>query len=288
MTGPERGGDPSARGVEDTEARPGSGLPVGDLPERGRRTTGLSVPARVLAVGAHPDDIEFGCGATLARWSRQGCRVHHLVLTDGSKGSWEAGADRSALAATREEECRAAAAVLDGTLPTELEPDRVLFLGEIDGELENEPSARRGVVTHLRRLRPDVVLTHDPWRRYRLHPDHRAAGFLVLDAVVAARDPLFFPEVGPGSHRPSAILLFEADEPNHVEDADEFIDVKVEALLRHRSQHQSTMDISTDATGVDLDRTVTGFAARVRRQLSDHGALAGLAAGEAFHLIDTV
>ncbi len=88
-----------------------------------------------------------------------------------------------------------------------------------------------------------MVLAHDPWRRYRLHPDHRTAGFLSLDAVVAARDPLFFPDIGPEPHRPRLILLWEADLPDHVEDADGFDGTKIEALLCHRSQHQSTMGI---------------------------------------------
>ena len=70
----------------------------------------------------------------------------------------------------------------------------------------------------IRELRPDVVLGHDPWKRYRLHPDHRNAGLLVCDAIVAARDPHFLPEHGLAPHRPSALLLWEADEPNHVED----------------------------------------------------------------------
>ncbi len=74
--------------------RPGpSGLPVGDLAAIGPITVDRAVPDRALAVGAHPDDIEFGCGATLAKWAAAGCRVHHLILTDGSKGSWDSDAD---------------------------------------------------------------------------------------------------------------------------------------------------------------------------------------------------
>jgi LmbE family N-acetylglucosaminyl deacetylase len=243
----------------------------------------LEVPASALAIGAHPDDVEFGCGATLARWADSGCRVHHLVLTDGSKGSWEAAEDVAALVRTRQEECRAAAAVLDGRGGRGA--DRVVFLGEIDGELVDDERTRRAVVGVLRRLRPEVVLAHDPWRRYRLHPDHRAAGFLSLDSVVAARDPLFFADIGPGPHRPARILLFEADEPNHVEDADGFADRKIEALLSHRSQHTTTMGID----GIDdSGRATDAFHERVHRQLSSHGTLAGLALGEAFHLIDRV
>ena len=96
-------------------------------------------------------------------------------------------------------------------------------------------------------LRPEVLLGHDPWRRYRLHPDHRAAGFLTLDALVAARDPHFFPELGLAPHRPGALLLFEADLPNHVEDVGGFESRKIEALLCHRSQFESTMGIPEPA-----------------------------------------
>ena len=91
-----------------------SGLAVGDLLTVASVTVDQPVPSSALAIGAHPDDIEFGCGATLAKWAAAGCRVHHLILTDGSKGSWDPEADLGALVATREAECRAAAAVIDG------------------------------------------------------------------------------------------------------------------------------------------------------------------------------
>ena len=74
----------------------------------------LEVPARALAVGAHPDDIEFGCGGTLAKWAGSGCEIHHLVCTDGSKGSWDPSADTAQLIVTRQEEQRAAARELGG------------------------------------------------------------------------------------------------------------------------------------------------------------------------------
>ena len=72
----------------------------------------LPVPASALAIGAHPDDIEFGCGATLAKWAAAGCVVHHLVCTDGSKGTWDAGQDLAELTAVRQDEQRAAAKAL--------------------------------------------------------------------------------------------------------------------------------------------------------------------------------
>jgi LmbE family N-acetylglucosaminyl deacetylase len=238
-----------------------------------------------LAIGAHPDDIEFGGGATLARWAAAGCRIHHLVLTDGSKGSWAPDADLSLLVAERADECRAAAAVIDGDRadkgsdPTH---DRVLFLQRVDGDLDNGVSERREVAGIIRRLRPDVVLGHDPWRRYRLHPDHRAAGFLTVDALVAARDHHFHPELGIDPHRPQALLLYEADLPNHVETAVGFEQTKVDALLCHRSQLESTMGIN----GLPTDGDRSAFAAKVGHQLTAHGAWAGQPPSEAFRLID--
>ena len=227
-----------------------SGLPVGDLLASEPITVDLPVPASALAIGAHPDDIEFGCGATLAKWAAAGCRLHHLVLTDGSKGSWDPGADLAALVATRQAECRAAADVIDGdpggSPPTD---DRVLFLGAVDGELVDGVDERREVARVIRTVRPAVVVGHDPWRRYRLHPDHRAAGFLTVDALVAARDPHFFAELGLPPHRPEVLLLFEADQPNHVEEARGFEGTKIDALLCHHSQWEPTMGIAPPGRG---------------------------------------
>ena len=87
------------------------------------------------------------------------------------------------------------------------------------------------------------MLGHDPWKRYRLHPDHRHAGLLAVEGIVAARDPHFFPEQALPHHRPDALLLFEADEPDHVEDVAGYADAKLAALHAHTSQLLSTMDI---------------------------------------------
>jgi LmbE family N-acetylglucosaminyl deacetylase len=265
-----------------------SGLPVGDLLVPGPPSVDLDPPSSALAVGAHPDDIEFGCGATLAKWAAGGCRVHHLVLTDGSKGSWDEDADLARLVEERAAECRAAAAVIDGP-PSAGGPrlvpgagDRVHFLGRVDGELVDGPSERREVAGLIRTFRPDVLLAHDPWRRYRLHPDHRAAGFLTVGALVAARDPHFFPELRLPPHRPGALLLFEADQPNHVEDAAGYEERKIAALRCHASQAENTFGIAPDGDDRSAEED---FAEKVRRQLAAHGSLAGLPSGEAFHLL---
>jgi LmbE family N-acetylglucosaminyl deacetylase len=249
--------------------------PVNDLPGGGTPSTDVAPPSVALAIGAHPDDIEFGCGGTLAKWAAGGAVIHHLVLTDGSKGSWDPDRDQASLVALRrEEQCRAAAILGGGN---------VEFLSWVDGELRNCTEAQWEVSQSIRTVRPDIVLSHDPWRRYRLHPDHRHAGFIVTDAIVAARDPHFFPDQALTPHRPGSLLLWEADAPNHVEEVGAFADTKIAALMAHGSQHQSTMGIDRDGSG---ERAA--FADRVRDQLGAHGALAGFSQGESFHLMTEI
>jgi len=226
----------------------------------------LPTPGRALAIGAHPDDVEFGCGATLAKWAATGCVVHHLVLTDGSKGTWDPHADIGGLVATRQDEQREAARRLGAT-------GEVVFLGETDGELESGLALRGKVAYWIRVLQPDVVLGHDPWRRYRLHPDHRHAGFLTVDGIVAARDPHFFRDHAVAHHRPDALLLWEADVADHLEDVTGFEDAKLAALEAHASQWETTLG------------ELEAFRTRIRERLAEHGRRAGVAAAEAFKAV---
>ena len=242
-------------------------------------TTDLPVPGTALAVAAHPDDAEFGCGATLAKWAAAGCRIVHVVCTDGARGTWDPGRDPAQLVATREQEQRAAAKALGGS-------GEVVFLRWPDGELEAGVRQRFQLAGAIRRHRPDVVLGHDPWRRYRLHPDHRNAGFLVTDAIVAARDPLYLPELAGAPHRPATLLLFEAEEPDHAEDAEGWLGTKLEALLCHESQHESTMAIVGGADRGAVERQQDEFTQRVRQEAARQGAPFGLGAAEAFKRID--
>ena len=239
-----------------------------------REPVPLPRPARALAIGAHPDDIEFGCGATLAKWADAGTDVHFLVLTDGSKGTWDVDDDLDVLIATRITEANAAA--------TALASATVHFGCLIDGELENDRTGRELVCRVIREVRPDVVLGHDPWQRYRLHPDHRHAGWLTIDGIVAARDPHFFAGVGGAHHRPGTLLLFEADEPNHVEPVDGWTDVKANALLCHRSQWRSTMNIDPGLGVAELGAAREAFRSTIEHAAS-HTGHTGL--GERFRLI---
>ena len=231
-------------------------------------TTDPELRARVLAIGAHPDDIEFGCGATLAKWARAGSHVELLVLTDGSKGTWEPDQDLAALVTTRRDEQRAAAHALGAR--------EVHFLDAVDGELEADALRREQVCGVIRAVRPDVVLGHDPWKQYRLHPDHRRAGELVIDGIVAARDPHFFPEAGT-PHRPERLLLFEAQEVDHIEAVSaEDVEAKIQALLCHQSQWRSTMGIDAGTREEPEERAA--FEEKIRAQINEAG-------GEEFKLL---
>ncbi|MEX0667033.1 MAG: PIG-L deacetylase family protein, partial [Acidimicrobiia bacterium] len=192
---------------------------------------------------------------------------------DGSKGTWDPAVTSNELAKVRAAEQVAAAETLGAT-------GDLIYLDYVDGELEPSMELRQRICEWIRRLRPNVVLSHDPWKRYMLHPDHRATGIGTIDGVVAARDHLFYPEMGLEKHRPEAILLWGADEPDYWEDIEATFDVKIAALLCHSSQTQSTMN---DATNGDEARAV--FIARMKDWAAQNGEAAGLAQAECFKLL---
>jgi len=203
--------------------------------------------------------------------------VHHLICTDGSKGSWDPHEDTLALVAQRQDEQRAAAKALGAS-------GEVVFLGHTDGELQSGLAEREQVARVIRELKPEVVFGHDPWRRYRLHPDHRHAGLLAVEGIVAARDPHFYPAQRIPHWRPLTLLLWEADVVDHVEDVTAFVDAKLAALLEHRSQLRSTMhiEVGSDDEHAQRDR----FQRRVIDRLATFGRTAGIAHGEGFKRID--
>ena len=236
----------------------------------------LRPPASALAIAAHPDDVEFECGATLAKWSEAGATVHVLVCTDGSKGTWDVNADTNALIVRRQTEQQEAARRLGAT-------GEVRFLGAEDGELDHTVERRSHLSRIIRELQPEVVLGHDPWQRWRIHPDHRAAGWLTVDAVVATRDPHYHREHGIAHHRPAALLLFECEEPDHLEAVEQsHLEAKVSALLAHESQFETTMEIDDGDDGTQAQE----FRQRILREARDHGRRGGVRYAEAFRLID--
>ena len=232
------------------------------------------IPGSVLTIGAHPDDAEFGGGATLARWAAEGAAITICVVTDGSKGSWDPDEDEESLVQRRIAEQKRAAIILGA--------DRCIHLGHVDGELEYSIELRRQLALIIREVRPDVVMSHDPWQRYQLHPDHRATGRAACDAVVDAREPRALRDSGIDAHRPRTLLLWSADQPDHAEPvSDRWFDRKVEALLCHASQATTTMG---DATANDTARK--SFENRLRSWQDAQGATLGVGAAEVFKRIN--
>ena len=184
-----------------------------------------------MVIFAHPDDAEVQCAGTIALWAEEGKRITYVVLTKGDKGTQNPDMDGDTLFKIRKEEQMRAA--------EELGVEKVIFVGHRDGELE-VTMERRGALTRiLREHQPEVLVTHDPWMRYQLHPDHRASGTLALDAMISARDRLYFPEqIGQGLQpcRVRRALLFASDQPDFYVDITSSIDRKLKTLGLHESQ----------------------------------------------------
>lgn len=202
---------------------------------------------RALVAFAHPDDAEFLCGGTVALWAKKGVEVTYICATDGSAG-WNApGLTREQIAARRGEEMREVAGLLG--------VHDVRFLAFSDGMLEPSLDLRRSLTREVRRVRPDVMVSFDPselWsgRSYISHPDHRAIGEAAL-AVVSCDAPTRpqFPELLEEGLEPFKLrrLWLSSDEGEHVVDIGETIDLKIEALMAHRSQMENMGEFDADA-----------------------------------------
>lgn len=223
--------------------------------------TATSDVRRALVIGAHPDDNEFGAGATCAKFASQGYEITFIIVTNGNKGSHDPDMSTYRLSEIREVEQRQAAKVLG--------VKTVIFLRNNDGELEATPMLRTELALYIRHFKPHIIFTHDPWKHYMFHPDHRVVGFTVIDAVVSARDHLFMPglsQIGVGIWRPEALFLWSAETPDHVEDVSGFVDQKIAALHEHHTQ---------------LDEN-DQWEKNVRKRMADLGQEHGFEAAEAF------
>ncbi|MGQ0604319.1 MAG: PIG-L deacetylase family protein [Anaerolineales bacterium] len=195
------------------------------------------IPESVLAIVAHPDDIEFGCAGTIARWVKGGCRAAYLLLTSGDVGIAENGMTRERAMEIRETEQRAAAAVCG--------VHEVIFLREPDGMLQATLELRKKVVREIRRFKPEVVICGDPtvvWAGddYINHPDHRAAATVAVDAIFpASGQPNLFEELaqeGLTPHKVRKVYVNNWGEASVYVSIDETIEAKIAALREHKSQ----------------------------------------------------
>lgn len=199
---------------------------------------------RVLLIAAHPDDVDFGSGGTIATWTDAGLEVFYCIVTNGDAGGFDPKVPRSAIAGIRQDEQRKAAAVL-GVADVE-------FLGYPDGRLAVSFELRRDITRVIRRIRPDRVVVPSPQRDlrsvYGSHPDHMAAGEAALCAVYPdARNPFAHPELleqeGLDAHTVREVWVLSAnDRAEHYVDITGTFDRKIAALRAHTSQtaHMAT------------------------------------------------
>jgi LmbE family N-acetylglucosaminyl deacetylase len=192
---------------------------------------------RVLVISAHPDDVDFGCGGTLATWAQEGAEIVYTICTSGEKGTDDPAMTRLALARTREKEQRAAAAVIGAR--------EVIFLRKPDGELQYSLEFRGELVRVIRQYQPDILFTHDPANRafdnqYLFHADHRVVGELAFDAAYpAALNRNFFPghlAEGFAPHAVSELYFFATAQPDTWVDIEPTLALKIKALRCHTSQ----------------------------------------------------
>jgi len=235
------------------------------------------LPERVLCVCAHPDDSEFGFGATVARLTAEGSEVTYVVVTDGSQGGEDPAIPDADLAATREAEQRAAAAVLG--------VHEVHFLGLHDGSLLPDLSLRRLIVREIRRARPQLVLTQSPARALvsgRIgvdHPDHLAVGEATLEAVYPdARNPRAFRDLladGLEPVRVEEVWIAAPQGGDHLVDVSGFVDRKLQALACHKSQITKEGPARPAVAWTALQTSI-------RERLAAAGEPAGYGAAESF------
>jgi len=196
-------------------------------------------PQNILVILAHPDDPEFFCGGTLAKWALVGHHITYQLLTCGDKGfndSTVADMTPDALCAMRHEEQYAAAKVIG--------VQAVHIMNNPDGYLVPNLDLRREIVRTIRNFKPDILVTCDPQNLFAAyginHPDHRAAGQVVLDAVFpAAGNKEYFPELvveGYEPHMPKEVWCSLTQQPDITIDVTETWTIKLEALLCHKTQ----------------------------------------------------
>ncbi|HEY4937498.1 MAG TPA: PIG-L deacetylase family protein [Actinomycetota bacterium] len=232
---------------------------------------------RVLVVGAHPDDPEFGFGASVAKLADEGAEVYYCICTDGSQGGEDPSVPDEQLTAIRYKEQRAAAEVLGVR--------EVVFLGFRDGYLVANVELRKAISREIRRFKPDLVLTHSPQRAISIsigasHPDHQAAGEATLSAVYPdARNPRAYPELlaqGFEPHRVKEVWLPGFDQPDFVVDVTAYMDRKIQAIMCHSSQFAPRPGFEDGAPEK-----------RIREWMKQTGERAGYEYAEAFRKLET-
>ena len=229
-----------------------------------------------LVISAHPDDPEFGFGATIARLTDAGVAVNYVICSDGSQGGEDPTVPDAELTRRRYDEQRVAAASLGVT--------GITFLGIPDGHLAADIDLRRFLVREIRRYQPQLVMTHSPVRNLAgmfgaSHPDHLAVGEAAMGAVYPdARNPRAFRELlaeGLAAHRVQEVWFSGLPDPDHVIDATDHVERKIDAIMCHKSQFEKP--------GWDPEQPRKNLLERMAKLGQEHG----FAYAEGFRRLET-
>jgi N,N'-diacetylchitobiose non-reducing end deacetylase len=186
---------------------------------------------RALFIQPHPDDNEIGAGATIAKLVAGGIDVHYLTVTDGSSGSNNPKLSKRDVINTRREEQQAAGAILG--------VENFHWLEFPDGHLYDNEDLREKLVGVIRKVRPDIIFTVDPWLYYETHTDHIITGKVASFAARISGNPRFYPEQLQGGikpHRIQAIAYYTTNHPNTFINVDRFWEDKLTSLKVYKSQ----------------------------------------------------
>ena len=218
---------------------------------------------RALVVTAHPDDVDFGAGGTVAAWTAEGIEVSYCICTDGDAGGFDPDVPRSEIAGIRQAEQRAAA--------KELGVHDVVFLGYPDGRLLVSVELRRDISRVIRQKRPQRMLIQSPernWERiYASHPDHLAAGEAAISAVYPdARNPFAHLELAAEGLEawtvPEVWVMTTGDRADRYVDVTGTFERKLAALRAHVSQTAHMDDLEGMLRGwLGLNAKAAGFEA---------------------------
>jgi len=210
----------------------------------------MNAKKTVLVVVAHADDLEFTCGGTVARMTREfGFDVYEYILTDNARGSFRLDAEE--LIAVSAKEAKRAGDIL-GLKEVRLE-------GYTDGDLDQVPMhvLRGQVMAMCREVKADIVISWDPFAPDEDHPDHRTLGMATYEAASFCGNPKFYPE-HPHPPYPVTEAYWIAKNPWRAEkyvDITSTIETKIEALLAHDCQMVLTVDSlrqEAEVLGLDL------------------------------------
>lgn len=186
----------------------------------------------IIAIGAHPDDIEFGCPVTLRNFIKNGYTVYYIVATNGENGfKVKSLSSKERIDIRKREQLEAA---------NKVGVEEVYFLGYKDGFLDYNENLREKITLIIKELKPEIVFTFDPanldFDNINLnHRDHRNIALAVFDSVFAAKNDFIYPDKN-GKHRVEKIYFFGTNKPNLTVDITSQIEFKLDVLKSFKSQ----------------------------------------------------